>query len=59
MKKPTEIFLREPVWFLELNDYQRSSLLEALKKAEDTGDWHGEIRLMLEQPHECERVYRR
>ena len=59
-KQPNEVLLREPIWNLELNNYQRENLLVALEKeATDTGDWHGEIRLMLERHHEIERVYRR
>ena len=44
------------VWVLLLNEYQRDRLLEALNSRElrDTGDWHGELRQMLQcdQPSE-------
>lgn len=57
-EQPDEVFLREPIWHLELNDYQRINLLFALEEGvNDPGDWYGEIKLMLEKRHEFERVH--
>ncbi len=43
-----KVFSREPLWLLELNEYQRDNLLKALLSSKDTGHWHSEVRMMLE-----------
>lgn len=54
-----DVVYREPLWELRLNAYQRENLLRVLRATEDTGDWHGELRFMLEPQHQIERVHRR
>ncbi len=52
-----EPVIREPVWQLELNKYQRDALLHVLTETEDTGDWYWELRSQLEALPQHERLY--
>ena len=54
-----QVFSREPLWLLELNEYQRDNLLKALLFAgdtADTGDWYSEVKMMLEGSPSKEKI---